>query len=75
MSEHDEQPHVEHSEADTTGEPPVCFTAGFVPPSSSASPAASAALFQEVINFLHRLFPGHNVPGVPQVAPPTDPKD
>lgn len=35
-----------------------------------ATVATGAELTQEIVDFLHRLFPGHNAPGTP-TAPPT----
>lgn len=32
---------------------------------------AGGGIVQELVNFLHRLFPGHNVPGTPTDPAPT----
>lgn len=35
-----------------------------------AAPSAHESLLQEIVDFLHRLFPGHNVPGSISEPPP-----
>lgn len=35
-----------------------------------AAPSAHESLLQEIVDFLHRLFPGHNVPGIISEPPP-----
>lgn len=35
-----------------------------------AAPSAHEGLLQEIVDFLHRLFPGHNVPGSISEPPP-----